>query len=496
MTTDQAVNVVKTQSGAISGTGGDVQVFLGIPFAAPPVGDLRWRAPAPPEQWQGVRPGDAFGNECMQDPRPGSRAPGLGEDCLTLNVWTPAPDSDARLPVMVWIHGGSYLLGGGSDPKSDGEGFAKKGVVYVTFNYRLGVFGFLAHPALSAESPEGSSSNYGLLDNIAALRWIKENIAGFGGDPDRVTLFGCSAGSASIGLLLASPLAAGLFEQAILESPGVFRPLCSLADAEKVGVAAMGDDLAAMRQMTTEEVFAKTPEFVPKVRGLTTPRVLRPIRDGLVIPADERDAWAVGRTHPMPILVGSNTDEGSRFVGGWPIKTLDQYRANVAENFTHRTDEALGHYPAAGEADILAGLAHLFGDTQFHYGAWKLAVEMSRRGPATYRYVFTRQRAGADGPPGHTDELDYVFGRLAISVTEGKPAFDATDAAVSETMMDAWVRFAATGDPNGPGLPQWPAYGEQDDRYMEFGDAPALGAGWRAPQMAFLEDYFRETLDA
>ncbi|MDP6173765.1 MAG: carboxylesterase family protein, partial [Rhodospirillales bacterium] len=288
-------NIAVTQSGELSGTGDSVRVFKGIPYAAPPVGDLRWRPPQAPAKWEGVREAGSFGPDCLQNPRPGSRAPGMSEDCLTLNVWAPPPPEEGQShPVMVWIHGGSYVLGSGSDIRSDGESFARKGVVFVTFNYRLGVFGFLAHPELTQESPNNSSSNYALLDKIAALRWIKDNIAAFGGDPGRVTVFGCSAGSASLSLLMTSPLAGGLIDRAILESPGAFRPLASLAGAEEVGNC-MGDDLTAMRAMTADEVFARTGDFVPLVRGLTTPRVLRPIRDGWIIPEDERDAFRTER---------------------------------------------------------------------------------------------------------------------------------------------------------------------------------------------------------
>ena len=489
MDQETQANIAITEQGALSGTGSDVRIFRGIPYAAPPVGDLRWRPPQPPAKWEGVRAADAFGLDCLQNPREGTRAPGRGEDCLTLNVWTPAKAETEALPVMVWIHGGSYLLGSGSDIRSDGEGFARKGVVFVTFNYRLGVFGFLAHPELSKESPNGSSSNYALLDKIAAFRWIKRNIAAFGGDPDRVTVFGCSAGSASISLLLTSPLGEGLFDRAILESPGAFRPLASLADAEKVGLC-MGDDLTAMRAMSAEEVFARTDEFVPRVRGLTTPRVLRPIRDGWVIPEDERDAFAAGRIHALPIITGCNTDEGSTFTNAWPIKTIEQYRQNVTENFASHLEEALSHYPVASEADVPGGLAHMFGDTQFHYGSWRLAREMSGRGHKCFRYIFTRKRPGSDKPPRHTDELDYVFARLAEAHEAGGPPFDQTDLMVSEAMQDAWIRFAALGDPNGEGLPDWPVHDRESDPYMEFGDGLSMGAGWRDGPLSFLDRYY------
>ncbi|MGZ5912480.1 MAG: carboxylesterase/lipase family protein, partial [Reyranella sp.] len=231
------LGIVRTEGGLLSGAGEGIRVYKGIPFAAPPVGQRRWRPPEPAEPWDGIREATRFGADCPQELRPGSRAGRTDEDCLTLNIWTPARAADEALPVMVWFYGGSFLFGSASDIRFDGEAFARKGVVLVTAAYRVGLFGFLAHPGLTRESPHGSSGNYGLLDQIAALGWVQRNIAAFGGDPRRVTAFGVSAGSASIAMLLTAPLAAGLFQRAILESPGAFRPLASLDDAERAGTA-------------------------------------------------------------------------------------------------------------------------------------------------------------------------------------------------------------------------------------------------------------------
>jgi len=394
---------------------------------------------------------------------------------------------------MVWLFGGGFLVGSPSDILFDGEKLARRGVILVAANYRVGLFGFLAHPALTAESPHRSSSNYALLDQIAALRWIRDNIANFGGDSQRVTVFGVSAGSASISLLLTSPLAEGLFQRAILESPGAFRPLASLAEAEACG-GKLGNDLEALRRMSAEEVLSKTPLFVPKVRGLTTPRVLRPIRDGWVIPQDEREAFAAGRFHAMPIVVGTNADEGSSFVGQWPIRSVDEYRAFVGENFGDETDRALALYPADADGDVRGRLAELFADTQFNYGAWALARAMARSGQGTWRYLFLRRRPDQADGPHHGEEVPYVFGTLGAPRMGEVKAYEAADEKLSRTMMAAWVRFARDADPCGDDV-EWPVYDPARDVCLEFGDTVGIGTKWRLRQMEFLEDFFAARKD-
>src|SRR5215472_1971993 len=378
--------LVETVSGRVAGIPGEISIFKGIPFAAPPVGRLRWHPPAPVKPWPGVRPAIEAGPDPMQVPLPvgAPRTRPMSEDCLTLNIWTPASRGGEKLPVMVWIPGGSFVAGSGADPMCDGGNFARKGVVLVTINYRVGLFGFLAHPALTAESEHHASGNYGLLDQIAALRWIRENIAGFGGNPDRVTAIGVSAGSASISLLLTSALGRTLFRQAILQSPGSFRPLAELAEASHAGQT-LGNDLAAMRALSADEILTRTSQFVPKVRGLTTPRVLRPIRDGWVIDRQERDAYLTGRFAAMPMVVGSNLDEGGLFVGAWPVKTVRDFHDLVALNFGASSEQALKEYPVGADHDVVQQCAFLFGDTQFTYGARGIARANSVHLPATYR---------------------------------------------------------------------------------------------------------------
>ncbi len=484
---------IRTEAGLVAGTalGSGIRVFRGIPFAAPPVGEMRWRPPGLPLHWNGVRQATEWGADCPQPaPPPGgpssSRSGKQSEDCLNLNIWAPEANPGAKLPVMVWLFGGSFMVGSPSDILFDGENFAKRGVILITANYRVGVFGFLAHPALTAESPHRSSSNYALLDQLAALRWIRDNIANFGGDPKRVTVFGVSAGSASISLLLTSPLAKDLFHQAILESPGAFRPLASLAEAEAYGLK-LGDDLGALRRMSAAEVLAKTPLFVPKMRGLTTPRVLRPIRDGWVIPLDERDAFAAGRYHAMPIIVGTNRDEGTNFVSAWPVKDLGAYRAFAAENFGAAVDGALKFYPAAGDAEVLPRVAEMFADTQFNYGVWALSRAMAKSGEGTWRYLFMKRRSGQNDGPHHGDEVSFVFG--ASGPSRKGAAFDASDLALSDTMMALWVQFARTADPNGAGV-AWPGYDEARDNYLELSGTVRPGEGWRRDKMEFLDRFF------
>src|SRR4051812_33487240 len=304
-----------TLRGAVSA---GVAAFKGIPYAAPPVGPLRWCPPEAPPRWSGVRDALAFGPDFPQAANPRLRAPRQDEDCLHVNVWAPVDSAPGSLPVMVWFHGGGFTAGSGSDARSDGALLAARGVVVVSFNYRSGLFGFFAHPALSAESAHRTSGNYGLLDQMAALRWVADNIAAFGGDPSRVCAFGVSAGSASISLLLASPAAQGLFHSAILHSPGAGRPLATLAEAEAAGMR-LGRDLQQLRALGARELFEQTAQLNPAVRGLTTPRVLRPIQDGWLLPNDERAVFKSGRIRPMPLMVGSNADEGSLLTRSWPI---------------------------------------------------------------------------------------------------------------------------------------------------------------------------------
>lgn len=471
-----------------------VHAYLGIPFAQPPVGPLRWRAPQPPLPWGGERAASGFGPDCTQAPQARLRGRGMGEDCLYLNVWAPAgaaAGAAARLPVMVWIHGGGFVGGSGSDVRSDGADMARQGVVVVSFNYRPGLFGFLAHPALNAESAHGVSGNYGLLDQLAALRWVREHIGAFGGDAQQVTVFGVSAGSASISLLLVSPQARGLFQRAILHSPGAGRPLASLEDASAAG-AALGADIDALRGLDAATLFRRTGELNPKVRGLTTPRVLRPIRDGWLIPTDERPALRAGTFAAMPMIVGSNADEGTLLTREWPLDTLADYSTLMQRNFGPMAPEAMRLYPAATDAQARPAIAALFGDTQFNYGVRLLAQAVAARGQPVWRYLFMRRRPEQRDGPHHGDEVVHVFGTLrqALGTGGAVPAFDESDRALSREMMRGWVRFASTGDPNGPHTAHWPAYDTRADNHRVMDWPLGEGAHWRAAGLDFLDRYF------
>lgn len=486
--------VVSTAKGRLQGaklTADDEPLFVykGIPYAAPPVGPLRWRPPQPAAPWTGVRDALAFGPDFPQAPNARSRSPSQSEDCLYLNVWAPANAAPGSLPVMIWFNGGGFERGSGADAANDGAQMAAQGVIVVSFNYRAGMFGFLAHPGLSRESAQGVSGNYGLLDQIAALQWVRDNIAAFGGDPERVTAFGVSAGSASIALLLASPMGKGLFQQAILHSPGAARPLASLDAAEKAALV-LGSDIEALRGLSPEELLAKMPLLSPKVRGLTTPRVLRPIRDGWLLPEDERPVLKSGRLHAMPLIVGSNADEGSLLTKAWPVDNLTQYRDMTLVNFGDAAAEAGQVYPAQADDQAHASVAEMFADTQFNYGTRLLAEAMSRKGVPTWRYLFLRRRPDQKDGPHHGEEVGHVFGTYR-ELSPGQPAsFDGGDEKVSAAMMKAWVAFGRKGNPNFPGLPSWAPYDAAAENHMAFGDTIEVGSGWRKEQLDFLDRYY------
>ncbi|MBL8359605.1 MAG: carboxylesterase/lipase family protein [Rubrivivax sp.] len=454
-----------------------VRAWRGLPYAAPPVGQRRFRAPEPPAPWAGVRDATAFGPDLPQPPLPPSRAPGQSEDGLFLNVWSPA--GARSLPVMVWIHGGGFVGGSGADARSDGTALASRGVVVVSFNYRSGVFGFLAHPDLAAESPQGTSGNVGLLDQLAALRWVREHIAAFGGDPAQVTVFGVSAGSASIALMLTMPAAAGLFHRAILHSPGCGRPLATRRDAEAAG-AALGLSLRELRALPAADVLALTSRLNPAMRGLTTPRVLRPIHDGLRVPDDEREAWAAGRLRPMPLIVGTNADEGALLTRSWPLATPADHAAVIRANFPGAEDEALALYPRVPEA---------FADTQFNAGARALLRAMARTGAPCWRYRYTRRRPGATDGPHHGDEVGTVFGNLDAGRGGQPEPFDDTDRRVSDSMQAAWVRFATAVDPG----PHWPRFTASDEPLLDFGDRIAVATDPLAARLDFIDRYQART---
>ncbi len=480
--------VVQTSAGAIAGAGGDIVAFKGIPYAAPPVGPLRWKPPQPPVPWSGVRDATHFGADCMQTPYVISTGQKTSEDCLTLSVWIPAHARNAHRPVMVFIYGGAFIGGSSAYPLYDGAKLAAEGLVVVGFNYRVGVFGFLAHPMLSAESPQHASGNYGLLDQIAALEWVKTNIAAFGGDPERVTVFGESAGAVSIAVLMTSPLAKGLFKQAILQSP-VVPPLARLTAAEHRG-AALGEDLAALRRLGAEQLLAHNGDFFPpSARNLLPAAFPAPIVDGYVVPTQPRAAFRAGAVNAVPTIVGLNAEEGRMFAADNNSVSVASYQIWVKEKFGPLAANILRLNPAATDAAAAAAITAIVGDAMFGESARLVARGISQHQPKTFAYVFTRSVAGRPQPATHSEELPFVFGSLEQPSFIKHPAPDAIDRQLSALMMRTWARFAATGDPNGGGLPRWPAYDPATNPYLDFGTQIRAGHAYRKVQLDALEAY-------
>jgi para-nitrobenzyl esterase len=507
--------VVRIDSGSVSGVEleSSVTVFRGIPYAAPPVGELRWRPPRAVEPWHGVRPATEFGAAC---PQPdvlsrvyGTELPTTAEDCLSLNVWTDNLGGEAPRPVMVWIHGGAHYLGWGHQSSYDGEALARRGVVLVTINYRIGALGFLAHPALSAESPEGVSGNYGLLDQIAALEWVQRNIERFGGDPSRVTIFGESAGGGSVLSLMASPLAGGLFHRAICQSGGsgvtylqhLRRPFgedesaeaMGVRAAKQLGVAEADDVAAAMRSLTPEQLIAGAPpsiRLVPDDPGYR----FRPIVDGWVLPEPAIIAFAEGRQHDVPLLIGSNADEGTVFLAAMALPAeVEAYRDRIRADYGEMADRVLELYPVERPQDIFAAANRTFTDAGQVTPARGVARAMANVPGEAFLYHFTRVRSGLLARLGafHGSEISFVF----QSFSDQAPA-DEVDASLAEAMASYWVQFAATGDPNRDGLPRWPAYDAASDRHLELGDQIRVGEKLRKEECDLFEAAFATQLEA
>jgi para-nitrobenzyl esterase len=461
---------IRTQSGLVEGmpsADGKVRAFEGIPFAAPPVGKLRWQAPQPVAAWEGVKKATAFGARCMQAPIYSDmvfRDPGPSEDCLYLNVWTPADSADAKLPVMVWIYGGGFAAGATSEPRQDGARLAEKGVVVVSMNYRLGIFGFLAHPELTKESPHHASGNYGLLDQAAALDWVHKNIAAFGGNPDKVTIFGESAGSISVSAQMASPLSKNLIQGAIGESGSMFMlqlPTLSLAQAEKqgedFGKSIGAANLEALRAMPAKELLDKVQEHKATFR-------FWPITDGYFFPDPPSEIYAQGKQAHVPLLAGWNKDEGSaNSLFGKKPQTLANYKAKLKEWYGKDANQMLKLYPAANEAEMKESAGALAGDRFIAYSTWKWNEDQLETGSSpVYRYHFEQAPPQPAGEPSHgayhSADIEYVFQALD---SKKLPWTDA-DRKLSDTISSYWTNFAKTGNPNGAGLPNWPQNAEND----------------------------------
>ncbi|MBU6443169.1 MAG: carboxylesterase family protein [Alphaproteobacteria bacterium] len=496
----QPAPLAKTQFGTVRGVGEDgISTFKGIPFAAAPIGPLRWQAPEQPAAWQGVRDATAFAPACPQTGMHGQNKGGLrtSEDCLYVNVWTPAKTASARLPVLVWIYGGGFTQGATSIPTYSGRHLAQKGVVVVSIAYRVGPFGFLAHPELTAQSQHHSSGDYGLLDQIAGLEWVKHNIAAFGGNPDQVTIFGESAGGISVSMLCASPLAKGLFEGAISESGGSFGPprtkdeggtnVPPLSLAEQKGVkflrALHVNSIAAARKLSTAQILAKAG---PALGG----RLFWPVFDGYVLPGEQYSLYAAGHYNDVPVLIGTNTDEGALFPQAPDAKS---YIPNVREAFGPFAGRILKAYPANDNRQALRSGRDLFRDTGFVWPTWTWARLQARTGrSAVYVYYFGLRPPYPDEPryadwgASHGAEVAYVFGNLDAGKMKWRPI----DRTVSERLMDYWTNFAKTGNPNGDGLAYWPAFKPPHPKVMFFNKADAITPVPNRKRLHLLDTYF------
>jgi para-nitrobenzyl esterase len=507
--------LVHTQQGLVQGVErGGLTVYEGLPFAAPPVGPLRWRPPQPPKPWTGVLEANAFKLRCMQV---GSSGPGtpddepMSEDCLYLNIWSPRQSLDAQppsqgarekasaahLPVMLWIYGGGFQNGAGSYPYQLGDQLARKGVVVVTINYRLGTLGFLALPELTAESGHRASGNYGLMDMIAALQWVKSNIAAFGGDPDNVTIFGVSAGSWAVSMLMAAPLAHGLFQRAIGESGASFKPPNGnrdrpqakgrLQEAQHYGKtleAKLGaHSLAELRALPAARVIAAGPAFS--------------IIDGYVRPEQTYAVFAAGRQNDVPLLVGHTSGEGDMTAN---VGSAQQYVRVVREQAGPLADRLLALFPARTQAEAAKSQRRFETEYSFAWEAWTWGRLQSRTGTSkVFEYDFDHRPPYPDEEPyrswgvPHMAELFYLFQHYAPDW-----AWTATDHRVADLMSSYWVNFARSGDPNGPGLPRWQPFDESHQRVMHMGDSFAMSDLPDRPELEVMDDFVRRlrALDA
>jgi para-nitrobenzyl esterase len=473
---------VKTASGTVEGKdNGKVRAFLGIPYAAAPVGDLRWKAPQPAAKWSGVRKATAFGAHCLQGNVYGDMVfhdAGGSEDCLYLNVWAPAKPSSGKLPVMVWIYGGGFVAGATSEGRQDGTHLAAQDVIVVSMNYRLGVFGFFVHPDLAKESGHNSAGNYGLMDQTAALQWVHENIAAFGGDPANVTIFGESAGSFSVSAQMASPLAKGLFQKAMGESGAAFfsggLSFESRAVREEKDVKAVTGKFGVK---TLAELRAIPADKLLEVFGKPGPDAFSfgPDVDGYFLPEPVPAIFAAGKQNDAALLAGWNRDEGSFDIVFNPQKpTADTMKANAQKDFGDKAGEFLKLYPADTDEHVLRSAQDFAGDKFIAFSTWAwLEAQSKTSKQPIYRYRFDQAPPSADAKAPkmgayHSAEIEYVFGQLDSKA--GIP-WRAEDRQLSELMQKYWINFARTGDPNGPGLPKWPAYSAADGWPVMFLDA-------------------------
>jgi para-nitrobenzyl esterase len=465
---------VQTDGGLVEGVRtARLTVYKGIPFAAPPIGSLRWREAQPVNPWKGVRKADKFAPACMQTgvSMPGEIPPVSSEDCLYLNIWTPARNEDARLPVMVWIYGGGYFNGSASMPLYWGDRLARKGAVVVTFGYRTGPFGFLAHPELTRESPHHTSGNYGLLDQIAALQWVQRNIQAFGGDPGCVTIFGQSAGANSVSILMASPIAKGLFQRALGQSSGMFEPLklapnYLLANAEHDGeayAASLGaHSLAELRALPASELL----------KG-NAGEISHPVIEPYMLPESPYDAFAQNRQNDVPTLIGSNADEARSLVPDLNTIKAETFSADITKRWGPLPPQLLEAYPHATDEQARKARLGFERDLRFGWDMWAWArLEAMKGRNSVYYYHFAHKPPFPKGSvyegwgASHYAELWYMFDHL----NQEPWHWSTTDRKLADVMSRYWVNFAKSGNPNAAGLPVWPEFTSTDNRVLYLSD--------------------------
>lgn len=488
-------------NGLISGmkdSKSDVVSFKGIPFAAPPVGDLRWKAPQSAKSWNGVKDCKTFSASAMQStPAPFSMwtaefiapAEPLSEDCLYLNVWTAAKSSTEKRPVIVFIHGGAFTSGSGSVPVYDGTAMAQKGIVFVTINYRVGIFGFFSHPGLSKETASKTSGNYGLLDQIEALKWVQKNIAAFGGDPGRVAIAGQSAGAFSVNYLVASPLAKGLFQRAIAESGGAVLPTNpfagtqNLKDAEQHGI----EFARSMKVNSVTELRAKTAQDLMAVRTMTSPIV-----DGYVIPEPVYKIFSAGKQNDVPVLMGWNANEGNF---GGQLLNAEKFKQQARENFGEKAGEFLKLFSSGTDAEAEQSQLTLSGLQTFGVQAYAWMNLQNKTGKSSvFMYHFERAvpYRKDQKPFGafHTGEVPYAYNNLHMS---NRP-WEKTDIQLAETMSTYWANFAANGNPNGPNVPKWDACTPKNLKAMILAEKIEIKELPQRAGLDFLEQFYLSKL--
>ena len=475
--------IVKIDAGSVSGLEQNgLRVYTGIPFAAPPTVELRWKPPAPVQPWDGVKETKVFSPAC---PQPAAAGPGLpmSEDCLYLNVWTPAKSADEKLPVMIFFYGGAFGKIAGSMPAYNGTALAKKGIIVVTPNYRVGALGFLAHPQLDNESPHNVSGNYGLLDQIAAMQWVQRNIVQFGGDPSRVTIFGQSAGAESILIHLVSPQTKGLYQQAIVQS-GTFwtngaeiDALYSKADAEQLGetyAQSLGysgpDAIVQMRKVSYQTLTNATPWPASSFQMVNS-RHFEPTIDGWLIPDSPDTLFRLHRQNPVPLIIGNNADDGSTLAADANM-TVPEFGTFIRKRFGNDAGAVLAKYPANSTAEVQLRLEQIMTDYDFTDAAKFVAGFMADLNPGTYRYLYSYVLPGQPYGAFHGSET-YLLFKVPM------PPDPVTDS-VSDNLIDLWTRFAKTGDPNGGMNVTWPKYTSEGGQHLDIGAIPSVKSGYQS----------------